>query len=95
MEATVLLFPEEADQWFETSGAMRSVRPDQQGRWAEKGLPPGDYLAVALEYVDEVAWQDPEYLESLRRLCEKVVVTDGGSHVLTLKLRTPNSPHLP
>lgn len=29
-----------------------------------KGLPPGEYLAVALDYVDEDAWNDPEYLES-------------------------------
>src|SRR5690242_21588188 len=40
-------------RWLEDSRYVRSARPDQQGTFQIKGLPPGDYLAVALEYVED------------------------------------------
>ena len=89
VDATVLLFPADADRWFEHSAALRSARPDQQGRWAIKALPVGEYLAIALDYVDDVAWKDPEYLESLRESAHKITIPDGGTQTLTLKLTTP------
>lgn len=88
-EATVLVYPADADSWFEHSRSIRLARPDQQGRWQLKGLPAGDYLAVALEYIEDVAWQDPEYLESMRRYAEKVTIQDGGAHTLPLRLTVP------
>ena len=88
-DATVLVFPANADAWFEHARSIRLTRPDQQGRWQVKGLPAGDYLAVALEYIENIAWQDPEYLESLRRYAEKFTLPEGGSHTLPLKLTVP------
>lgn len=85
-EATVLVFPADADRWFENSRSIRASRPDQQGRWQVKGLPAGEYLAIALEYVEEISWQDPEYLESLRRDAEKVTIAEGGAHTLALRV---------
>ena len=88
-EATVLVYPSDSDAWFEQARSIRLTRPDQQGRWQLKGLPAGDYLAVALEYIEDIAWQDPEFLESMRRYAEKVTIQDGGSHTLPLKLTVP------
>jgi Carboxypeptidase regulatory-like domain len=88
-DATVLVFPTDSSKWFESSRAMRAVRPDQQGQWQIKGLPAGDYLAIALDYVEDAAWIDPEYLESLRRYAEPVTLGEGASQVVTLKLATP------
>ena len=88
-EATLLVYPADADSWFEHSRSIRLTRPDQQGRWQLKGLPAGDYLAVALEYIEDVAWQDPEFLESMRRYAEKFTVQEGGTHTLPLKLTVP------
>ena len=89
VDATVLVFPANADAWFEHARSIRLTRPDQQGRWQVKALPAGDYLAVALEYIENIAWQDPEYLESLRRYAEKFTLSEGGSHTLPLKLTIP------
>lgn len=88
-EATVLLFPADADRWYENSRAIRATRPDQQGRWQVKAMKPGDYLAVALDYVEVDAWQDPDYLESLRRHAERVTIHEGGTHSLALKVVIP------
>jgi hypothetical protein len=88
-DATVLLFPDDADKWFETSRTIRAARPDQQGRWEVKGLPSGEYLAIALDYVEDGAWNDPEYLESLRRGALKVALADGESETVALKLVVP------
>jgi len=88
-DATVLIFPGDADKWFETARTIRAARPDQQGRWQVKGLPAGEYLAIALDYVEDGAWNDPEYLESLRRDAQKVALAEGGSESMALKLVVP------
>jgi hypothetical protein len=83
------MFPSDADKWFETSRTIRVTRPDQQGQWQVKGLPAGDYLAIALDYLEDGAWNDPEYLESLRSASQKVTIADGGSQTIALKVITP------
>ena len=89
VDGTVLLFAGDASKWWEDSRWIRAVRPDQQGRYEIKGLPPGDYLAAALNYVEDGIWNDPEYLESIRRYAQKLTLTEGGSQSPTLKLVTP------
>jgi protocatechuate 3,4-dioxygenase beta subunit len=86
---TVLVFSSDPERWFESSWFVRAVRPDQQGRYEVKGLPAGEYLAVALDYVQDRMWNDPEYLESLRRHAQKVTVGDGESQTVPLKLVMP------
>ena len=86
---TVLVFSADPERWFESSWFVRAVRPDQQGRYEVKGLPPGEYLAVALDYVQDRMWNDPEYLESLRGYAHKVTIGDGESQTLSLKLVMP------
>jgi hypothetical protein len=88
-DGTIIVFADEAEKWSEDSRYVRAVRPDQQGRYQIKGLPAGDYLAVAIDYVEEGMWNDPEYLESIRRYGQKVNVTDSGTHAIALKLATP------
>jgi len=88
-DATVLVFPADAEKWFETSRTIRPTRPDQQGQWQVKGLPAGDYLAIAMDYIEDGAWNDPEYLENLRSAAQKVTIADGGSQTVPLKVVVP------
>ena len=88
-EATVLLFPADADRWYENSRAIRATRPDQQGRWQLKGLPAGEYLAVALDYMEVDAWQDPDFLESLRRHATRATIADATPQTVALKVVAP------
>lgn len=87
-DATVLVFAANAEKWFESSRSVKAARPDQQGQWRVKGLAPGDYLAVALEYIEDGSWNEPEYLESLRGGAIRFTVGEGESQTLVLKLTT-------
>ena len=88
-DATLIVFRAESEKWFESSRAVRATRPDQQGQWRLRSLPPGDYLAVALEYIEDGAWNDPEYLESLRRYATSFTLAEGESQTVALKLTVP------
>jgi protocatechuate 3,4-dioxygenase beta subunit len=88
-DGTVIVFADDGGRWLEDSRFVRSARPDQQGTFQIKGLPAGDYLAVALEYVEDGSWNDPEYLESIRRYAQRVTLLDSGSQAIALKLVSP------
>jgi hypothetical protein len=87
-DGTVIVFAGDSDKWTEDSRFVRSARPDQQGQYQIKGLPAGEYLAVAIDYVQEGMWNDPDFLESLRRYAQRVTLGEGDTRALTLKLTT-------
>jgi len=88
-DATVVVFDADPEKWFESSRRVRATRPDQDGQWQVKGLPSGEYLAVALDYVEDGAWNDPEYLDALKQDAEKITIGDGTSQTVALKLVIP------
>jgi hypothetical protein len=90
-DATVLIFSTDRNRWFETSRSVRAARPDQQGKWQITGLPNGEYLAVALDYVEDRAWDDAEFLEGLQRYGRKLTIIDGASQTIPLRLTTPET----
>jgi hypothetical protein len=51
-----------------------------------RNLPPGGYYAIAVEYVAQGEWGDPEVLERLRGKATRFTVNDGETQTLTLKL---------
>jgi hypothetical protein len=88
-DGTVLVFPERATDWGEDSRRVRAVRPDTRGQYQVTGLPPGDYLAVAIEYVEAGLWNDPEYLESIRRYGQALTLGEAETRNLPLTLVRP------
>jgi hypothetical protein len=86
IDGTIVVFSSDAEKWSEDSRFVRAVRPDQQGLYQVKGLPAGEYLAVALDYVQNGMWNDPEYLESIRRYAQKLTLQEGESRVISLQL---------
>ena len=62
-DATVIVFPANRDRWNFGSRYMRSVRPDTNGRYNVKNLPPGeDYLLIAVQNLEQGQGTDPEFL---------------------------------
>jgi protocatechuate 3,4-dioxygenase beta subunit len=85
-DATVVVFGADSERWFESSRFVRATRPDAEGRFEIRGLPAGEYLAVALGYVEDGRWHDPEYLESIRHVGQRLLLGDGGSQTLSLRV---------
>ncbi len=86
-EGTVLLFPGDASKWVEAAGTSRSARPDQSGHFKFESVRPGDYLAVALDYVQQWQVNDPEFLEDLRQKATRVTLEEGQSPQLALRIQ--------
>jgi hypothetical protein len=88
-DATVVVFPSAREGWSEGSRSVKTTRPDQQGRWEIKALPPGDYLAIALDFIEDGAWNDPDLLESLRKDAKAVTLPEAGDVTIPLTLAKP------
>jgi len=88
-DGTLIVFPVDRDKWIEDSRWLRSARPDQDGKVQIRALPPGEYFAVAVDYVEDGMWNDPEYLDSLRRYAQRVALGETDTLAVTLKVVTP------
>lgn len=88
-DGTVIVFSSEPSRWTEGSRFVRSARPDQYGQFRVTGLSPGDYLASAIQYVQDGMWNDPEFLESLRGSAQTVTLDEGSARTLSLRIIAP------
>jgi Carboxypeptidase regulatory-like domain len=82
----VVVFSEESDHWMPQSRFVRAGRPDQDGKFQIIGLPPGRYLAVALEYLEQGSEMDPDLLEQLKLKATSLSLDEGETRQLDLKL---------
>jgi hypothetical protein len=87
-EGTVILFPEEPAKWSEGARLVKTARPDPSGAFEIRLVPAGDYLIAPVDYVQNGAWDDPEYLKSLQDRATKVAVQEAGGASVTLTLRS-------
>jgi hypothetical protein len=84
---TVVVFSDDPQKWtVPMSRHIASARPNQDGRFQVKNLPAGDYYAIALEYIAQGDWNDPEVLERLRTRATRITLDEGEVENLTLKL---------
>ena len=86
-EGTVVIFPEDTSRWRDDSRTVRSARPDQHGEFSIKGLPAGKYLIVALDYVQDGQWYDPEFLADLQPRAERLSLAEAESKRIDLTVK--------
>jgi hypothetical protein len=82
----VVVFSDDRDHWIPQSRFVRAGRPDQDGKFQIVGLPPGRYLAVALDYLEQGSEMDPDLLEQLKPKATSLSLDEGDTHQLDLKL---------
>jgi hypothetical protein len=82
----VLVFSDESAQWGFQSRFIRTAHSNQDGRFEIKGLPPGHYLGVALESLEQDAEGDPDLLEQLRQSATRFSLTEAQPVTLALGL---------
>lgn len=84
---TVVIFSDDPQKWTAPmTRHIASARPNQDGRFQVKHLPAGGYYAVALDYIAQGDWNDPEVLERLRSRATRFTLDEGEVENLTLKL---------
>jgi protocatechuate 3,4-dioxygenase beta subunit len=82
----VVAFSSDSAKWGYQTRFVRSARPNQEGRFSIKGLPPDDYLVVALEYIETGEETDPDQLERWRAAATRVPLTEGEARTINLKV---------
>ena len=85
---SVLIFPQDRTRW-ELMRYFAIGRPNQEGRYSVRSLPPGAYLAAALEYLDPSERANPDLLERLRIGASPVEIREGEAKALDLRVRVP------
>jgi hypothetical protein len=84
---SVLVFARDREMWSESSRYFAMARPDQHGQFRIEALPPGDYYAIAIDYVDPGDARDPQFLNNILGRATTVRIGEGETKVLTLKMQ--------
>jgi hypothetical protein len=93
-DAIVIAFPVDQAAWSDVgvnSRRVRSTHAARDGSYTIAGLPPGEYCVVAIHEDTTPEWQDSRVLEVLARSGGNVRLTDGDTHMLSLKTVTGSS----
>jgi protocatechuate 3,4-dioxygenase beta subunit len=84
---TVVVFSEHSEHWrLPMTRWVTGTRPDQDGRFKVQNLPAGNYYAIAVEYVPQGEWGDPEILDRLKAKARRVQLSDGSAQAIELKV---------
>jgi hypothetical protein len=83
----VIAFSDDANRWSWTASRyVASTPPEPGGVFSITGLPPGTYLVIAVNEVEDEQWLDPQYLRQVSSRATKVTLLEGESRTLTLRL---------
>jgi hypothetical protein len=83
---TVVVQPGEPKSGNALTRYLRIARPEQDGRFRVRGLPPGDYFVTAVESLEQGRQFVPDVQARLRDTARRFTVREGESVVLDLRL---------
>jgi hypothetical protein len=82
----VVFLPSENPPGVNTTRFVHTARPDQQGRYQAKGLPPGNYIAAAFESLSRDGHYDPDFQNRMRAVAKSFSLREGQELALDLPL---------
>ena len=85
-EFVVVVLPAEAMPSAIASRYTHVLRPDQQGAFRVRALPPGSYVAAAVEALEQGSEWDPAFQATVRNDGRRFTVGEGQTATLTLDL---------
>src|SRR5262249_13498047 len=84
---TLVVFSDDTQKWaLPNSRYVTGTRPDQEGRFQVKNLPAGGYYAIAIDYLAQGEWNDPDVLERLKSRATGFSLDEGETKSLALTL---------
>jgi protocatechuate 3,4-dioxygenase beta subunit len=86
-EPIVIAFSTDRATWFFNSRRVAVARPDREGRYAIRNLPPGEYCIVATTDAENGEWFDPALLERLLPLAAPLTVNGTEKQTMDLTVR--------
>ncbi len=86
-DLTVVAFATDQQLWRPQSRFIQAVRPDRNGVYSVRGLPPGEYLLQAVDDIEQGEWYDPAVLESLRSGATRLLLQEGDAKTQDLKIK--------
>jgi hypothetical protein len=84
---TVIAFPSDERLWLPQSRQIVTARTDQSGSYRLDAIPPGEYLVIAVDDVEQGEWFDPAFLEQVRDKATRVSVGEGEVRTQDLKVQ--------
>jgi hypothetical protein len=88
-EYTVLAFPADPTLWRPQARQIMTARPDQNGKYQIRGLPPGEYFLATVDPAMQGEWFEPAFLEQHRPDAAHVTVGEGDVKTQDFKLPRP------
>jgi hypothetical protein len=82
----LVAFPEDPKLWMPQSRFVQTTRPNQNGTFSIKGLPPGRYLAAVVPSLETGLQNDPEVLQQLRPQAQSFSLAEGQLLNLNLEM---------
>jgi hypothetical protein len=83
---TVVAFSTDPDRWGYQTRFVRSARPDRDGRFTIRGLPPDEYFIAALDYVESGQEFDPDQLANWKTLATRLQLDESAARTVLLTL---------
>jgi hypothetical protein len=84
---TVVVFSDDPQKWTVPQARYISgVRPDTEGRFQIKNLPAGGYYAIAVEYLAQGEWGDPDLLDRLKAKATRISLDEGEKKTIELRI---------
>lgn len=87
--ATVVVFPDDPAKWTGTSRFIKTARPNADGQFSIRGLPPHSrYVAIALDFIEPGETQNSEFLQRAKTAASAAsfALSAGDQRVLDLPL---------
>ena len=87
VDATVVIFPADPQKWTYLSRYVRTARPDTNGRYNVKSMPPlDDYLIIAVQNLESGQGSDPEFLTRAKEEARSFSINEGETKAVDIKL---------
>jgi hypothetical protein len=85
-EYTILAFPADMSLWRPQARQITTTRPDQNGKFQIRGLPPGDYYLAAIDPLQQGEWFEPAFLEQQASDASRLSLAEGATRTQDLRL---------